>query len=69
MPKYRYTAVNDKGRTVRGVMAAKDETDLYEKLKSKENYLISAREAAERKSVRPVKMQTLSDFCRELGTP
>ncbi len=68
MPKYRYTAVNDKGRTVRGVMAAKDETDLYEKLKSKENYLISAREAAERKSVRPLKMQTLSDFCRELGT-
>ena len=68
MSKYRYTAVNDKGRTVRGVMAANDETDLYEKLKSKENYLISAREAAERKSVRPLKMQTLSDFCRELGT-
>ncbi len=68
MPKYQYRAANAKGKNVRGVMYANDETDLYEKLKLDEIYLISAKEVRERQHARPLKAQEVSDFCREIGT-
>lgn len=68
MPKYKYRATNTKGRDVKGVMAAADENELYEKLKSEEKYLVSAKEVTARKNTRPLKIQSLADFCREMGT-
>lgn len=68
MPKYKYRATNTKGRDVKGVMTAADENELYEKLKSEEKYLVSAKEVTARKNTRPLKTQSLADFCREMGT-
>ena len=68
MPKYKYLATNTQGRNVRGVMVAADENELYEKLKKEEQYLVSAKETAAKKNNRPLKTQSLADFCRELGT-
>lgn len=68
MPKYKYLATNTRGRDVKGVMTASDENELYEKLKAEEKYLVSAKEVTARKNTRPLKTQSLADFCRELGT-
>lgn len=56
------------GKTVRGMMTAADETDLYEKLKEEEKYLISAKEMVTKRKTRPLRAQALADFCREIGT-
>lgn len=68
MPKYQYRAADTRGKNIRGVMAAADENELYEKLKKEEKYLISAHEVTVKKSTKPLKAQALADFCRELGT-
>lgn len=68
MPKYKYQATDANGKTVRGVMIAGDEAELYEKLKTESRYLISAKVVVERKRARPLKSMALADFCREIGT-
>lgn len=68
MPKYHYHAVNGSGKLVRGTRAANDEQDLYEKLKSDDQYLLRAGEKTKRKYHRPIGAGHLADFCRGLGT-
>lgn len=68
MPKYQYRATDGRGKNVKGVMAAADENELYEKLKSEEKYLISAKEVVAKKITRTLNAQSLADFCREMGT-
>lgn len=68
MPKYKYRATNASGKNVRGTITASDETDLYEKLKVQNEYLISFKEVVVKKRRRPLKSQVLADFCREMGT-
>ena len=43
MPVYSYSAVNDKGKTTRGVMAAHSEPDLEEKLRTAGRWLLDAK--------------------------
>lgn len=67
MVKYRYRAVDTRGKTVRGVMAALDEMELHEKLKAEGRYLIHAKAVAKRRYIRPLKAAAIADFCREIG--
>ena len=68
MPNYKYRATDAKGKTAKGSIAAADETELYEKLKAQELYLITADEVVNKRRVHPLKPQAIADFCRELGT-
>lgn len=67
MPKFRYTAVDRDGKTVRSEMAAADEHELFEKLKAEKRYLISAKEIVPKRNTRKLKIRVLVDFSRELG--
>lgn len=68
MPKYRYHAVDGSGRKIRGEQTAGDEQELFEKLKAEDQYLLRVWEKKSRRVRRPIKMNRLADFCRELGT-
>lgn len=68
MPKYKYQAVAENGKNIRGVITANDETDLYEKLKTEGRYLTSAKEQVEKHHMPILKARQVSDFCRETGT-
>ncbi|MDD3253180.1 MAG: type II secretion system F family protein [Lachnospiraceae bacterium] len=68
MPNYKYRATDARGKNVKGSMTAAEESELYEKLKAQELYLITAEEVVNKRRVRPLKPQAIADFCRELGT-
>lgn len=68
MPKFRYTAADRTGKTVRGEMETPDEQELFETLKGENRYLISAEEILPKRSTRKLKALALADFSRELGT-
>lgn len=68
MPNYQYEATDARGKTVKGKMSAADETELYEKLRTEEKYLITANEIVTKRRMRPLKAVAVADFCRELGT-
>jgi type IV pilus assembly protein PilC len=50
MPKFSYRAVNEKGRPVRGVIAAANETDLFNRLNDSNLALVSCKEMNEKAS-------------------
>ena len=69
MPRFRYTATNAQGKTVRGVTDAPSEEALYTKLRGDGLYMTDAQEAQKSHSAfRPLKTAMLADFCRNLGT-
>ena len=69
MPRFRYTATNAQGKTVRGVTDAPSEEALYTKLRDDGLYMTDAQEAQKSHSAfRPLKTAMLADFCRNLGT-
>lgn len=69
MPRFRYTATNAQGKTVRGVTDAPSEEALYTKLRDDGLYMTDAQEAQKSHSAfRSLKTATLADFCRSLGT-
>ncbi len=69
MPRFRYTATNEKGKTVRGLLEAPSEEALYAKLRNDGLYMTDAQEAQKSHSTfRPLKTAVLADFCRNLGT-
>ena len=69
MPRFRYTAANAQGKTVRGVTDAPSEEALYTKLRDDGLYMTDAQEAQKSHSAfRPLKTAMLADFCRNLGT-
>ena len=69
MPRFRYTAANAQGKTVRGVTNAPSEEALYTKLRDDGLYMTDAQEAQKSHSAfRPPKTAMLADFCRNLGT-
>ena len=45
MPRFRYTATNEKGKTVRGLLEAPSEEALYAKLRTDGLYMTDAQEA------------------------
>lgn len=68
MPNYRYQAVDEDGKRVKGRMRAADENELHRLLLEQELYLTRAREIGERSIGRPLKARELSELARELGT-
>ncbi|MEQ1790202.1 MAG: type II secretion system F family protein, partial [Rickettsiales bacterium] len=48
MPSYKYSSINDKGNTIRGVVMAENELDLEERLKDLGLDLVSASEVRNR---------------------
>lgn len=69
MPRFRYTATNEKGKTVRGLLEAPSEEALYAKLRNDGLYMTDAQEAQKANATfRPLKTAVLADFCRNLGT-
>lgn len=50
MPKYSYRAINDKGRPVRGVVNADNETDLFNRLQESNMSLLDCKEMNEKTS-------------------
>ena len=69
MPRFRYTAANAQGKTVRGVTDAPSEEALYTKLRDDGLYMTDAQETQKSHSAfRPLKTAMLADFCRNLGT-
>lgn len=69
MPRFRYTATNEKGKTVRGLLEAPSEEALYAKLRNDGLYMTDAQEAQKAHATfPPLKTAVLADFCRNLGT-
>ncbi|MDD9901652.1 MAG: hypothetical protein OXT65_11785 [Alphaproteobacteria bacterium] len=50
MPKFSYRAVNDKGRPVRGVIAAANEADLFNRLNESNMALVDCKQVNEKAS-------------------
>ncbi len=70
MPRYRYTATNAAGRTVRGTAEAPTMEALYIQLRdTKDEYMTAAKEDTDGAvAFRAMKTARLADFCRNLGT-
>ncbi len=68
MPYFRYQAVDEDGRPVKGEMRAADETELHRLLLEQELYLIRAKVVTKKRKGRPLKTRELSEFSRGLGT-
>ena len=70
MPRYRYTATNAAGRTVRGTAEAPTMEALYIQLRdTKDEYMTAAKEDTDGAvAFRVMKTAQLADFCRNLGT-
>jgi type IV pilus assembly protein PilC len=68
MPSYRYSAMNDLGRTISGVVMAENEVDLEERLKQIGLELIKARELKDKqgKAGGKIKLQDLIVMCLHL---
>jgi type IV pilus assembly protein PilC len=69
MPNYKYKGQTLEGKKVSGKEIAADQQELYQLLKDRGIYLISASEVAEQKQAKKrMKAPVLADFCRQLGT-
>ena len=67
MAEYRYTAQTEKGKQVRGRIAASDEREIRRKLQDKNLSLLHYEEIAKQVALKPLKKSQLSDFCRQMG--
>ena len=68
MPRYRYQAVDQRGKKVKGQMEAEDEAGLYGALREEGEYLVKAKADRAKKGRTPLAAEVLSAFSRELGT-
>lgn len=66
--KYKYTATTAAGKKTKGVMEASGESDLYEKLRQQELYMISCSEGKVRSNKMRIKAKPLAEFSRQIGT-
>ncbi len=67
MNTYRYSAKDEKGRVLRGTLAAKDEADLQDRLKQEGRYLLFAKLKEEKRRGRPLGAESIADFSRNIG--
>ena len=67
METYRYKALNEKGWTVNGKMAAQDEKELHERLKAEGKMLLSDSAEENKKRFRKLKSNQVADFSRSLS--
>ena len=67
MAEYRYTAQTEKGKQIRGRIAASDEREIRKKLQDKNQTLLYYEEISKQVALKPLKKSQLSDFCRQMG--
>lgn len=67
MQYYKYHAQDEKGRKISGVLSARDELDLHEKLKAENKMLIDAKEKKNVSHAKRIKLNALSEFSRNIG--
>ena len=68
MENYRYTAKDEKGKSVYGMMKARDEVDLQAKLKAQGQFLVDIKgDTKKRVSFKKMRSDKLADFSRNLG--
>ena len=68
MATYKYIARDIYSRTYRGKVEANSREELVALLRSKNLYLLKYKELEQEQSNKQMKMNELSDFCRDLGT-
>ena len=67
MPTFRYKGTSFAGKTVKGKMQARSESDLYNKLKEQKVYVYESSEV--KKSVgKKLSKRQLSEICRQLSS-
>ena len=64
---YKYRAQDEAGKTITGVMQAQDELDLHERLKQDKKYLIQAKAQSDKKNIKRLKSNVVSDFAKNIG--
>ena len=62
MAQYKYKATDKKGKRIKGVMNAADETELHQRLHEQDAFLISAKETGRNRFSRQLKPKVLADF-------
>lgn len=67
MDRYKYQAQDENGKKVTGVLPARDEQDLHERLKADNKYLISAKVVNQEKHLKRIKSNALSEFARNIS--
>lgn len=64
---YKYRAQDENGKKISGILPARDELDLHEKLKADHKLLISAKVKNYNKNNKRIKSNALSEFSRNIG--
>lgn len=64
---YKYHAQDENGKKITGILPARDELDLHEKLKADHKLLISAKVKNVAKSGKRIKSNALSEFARNIS--
>lgn len=67
MAYYKYQAQDENGKKISGVLMARDEQDLHDKLKADNKYLISAKTQTKEKKLKRIKSNALSEFARNIS--
>lgn len=67
MAYYKYQAQDENGKKISGVLMARDEQDLHDKLKTDNKYLIAAKIQTKEKKRRRIKSNALSEFARNIS--
>ncbi|MBO6114592.1 MAG: type II secretion system F family protein [Lachnospiraceae bacterium] len=67
MVRYKYKAQDEEGKIVSGVIQANDEFDLHDKLKQDNKLLIESKAVVEKKNIKRIKSDAISDFARNIG--
>ncbi len=67
MAEYRYTAQTEKGKQIRGRIAASDEREISRKLRDKNLSLLHYEEIVKRVALKRLENSQVSGFCRRMG--
>ena len=68
MAQFKYKAQTIDGKKVSGTMNAADQSELHQRLRDGELFLLSAKEVKSSKGIKQFKRKVLADFCRQLST-
>ena len=68
MAQFKYKAQTIDGKKVSGTMNAADQSELHQRLRDGELFLLSAKEVKSSKGIKQYKPKVLADFCRQLST-
>lgn len=69
MKSYQVVAIDKTGKTIQDIIAAEDDKDLSQIVKSRDLYLLEFKEGISTSdSITKLRMKSIVVFCRQLGT-